>query len=75
MAEAKFGMDDHVRFIGTDTIQTVWQYNEDTLEYQVQQGDDAGSTVWVPGMYLELVEPAERNAARDWSAIGGSEPD
>jgi hypothetical protein len=37
MAEAKFGMDDNVRFIGTDTIQTVCQYNEDTLEYRVQQ--------------------------------------
>ena len=60
MSEAKFGMDDNVRFIGTDTIQTVCQYNEDTLEYRVQQGDDAASTVWVLGMYLELVEPAER---------------
>jgi hypothetical protein len=60
MAEAKFGMDDNVRFIGTDTIQTVCQYNEDTLEYRVQQGDDAASAVCVPGMYLELVEPAER---------------
>jgi hypothetical protein len=63
MAEAKFGMGDHVRFIGTDTIRTVWQYNEDTLEYQVQLGDDAVDTVWVTARYLELAEPAERNAA------------
>jgi hypothetical protein len=55
-AEAKFRTDDRVRLIGTDTIQTVRQYDEDTLEYQVQQDDDAVGAVWVPGMYLELVD-------------------
>ena len=62
MAEAKFGIGDHVRFIGTDTAQTVRQFNEDTSEFLVQNGDDAVSTVWVRGKYLEQVEPAKRFA-------------
>jgi hypothetical protein len=34
MDAAKFGVDDRVRLIGTDTIQTIRQYNAETLEYQ-----------------------------------------
>jgi hypothetical protein len=55
---AKFAVDDSVKFIGTDTIQTVRQYNAETLEYQVQRRHDEASVVWVTGIYLELVEPA-----------------
>jgi hypothetical protein len=62
MAEAKFGIGDHVRFIGTDTVQTVRQFNEDTSEFLVQNGDDPASAVWVRGKYLEQVEPAKRFA-------------
>jgi hypothetical protein len=76
-------MDDRVLLIGTDTIQTVRQYNEETFEYQVQQDDDAASAVWVLGRYLELVKPAEgmrlpatdlplskaNKAAPAWSAL------
>jgi hypothetical protein len=53
---ARFAVDDNVRFIGTDTIHTVRQYNTETLEYQVQRSDD--NVVWVTGIHLELVEPA-----------------
>jgi hypothetical protein len=63
MAKAKFRMGDHVRFIGTDTVQTLRHYNENTREYEIQLGDDATGAVWVPAIYLELVEPAEGNAA------------
>ena len=55
---AMFAVDDNVRLIGTDTIQTVRQYNAETLEYQIQSGNDAASFIWVPEIYLELVEPA-----------------
>jgi hypothetical protein len=57
MAATKFTVNDRVRLIGTDTIQTVRQYNAETLEYQVQWGNNAASLVWVPEIYLELVEP------------------
>lgn len=57
-AAAKFGVDDKVRFIGTDTIQTVTQYNTETLEYRVQRSNEEASVVWVSGIYLELAEPA-----------------
>ena len=43
---------------GTDTIQTVRQYNAETLEYQIQRGNDAASIEWVPEIYPELMEPA-----------------
>ena len=58
VAAPGFVVDDRVRFIGTDTIQTVRQYNAETLEYQIQSSDDAASIDWVPEIYLELVEPA-----------------
>jgi hypothetical protein len=45
MAAAKFTMDYRVRFIGTDTIQAVRQYNAETLEYQIQCGNDAASLI------------------------------
>jgi hypothetical protein len=60
MAEAKFGVDDRVRLIGTDTIQTVMQYNAKTLEYQVKSGGDETVPVWILGIYLELVEAAKK---------------
>jgi hypothetical protein len=58
MAAAKFGVDDRVRLIGSDTIQTVRMYHLETLEYQIQTGDDAASIEWVPEIYLELVKPS-----------------
>jgi hypothetical protein len=54
---AMFAVDDNVRFIGTDRIHTVRQYNAETLEYQIQSGNVAASSIWVPKIYLELVEP------------------
>jgi hypothetical protein len=57
-AAPEFVVEDRVRLIGTDTIQTVRQYNAETLEYQIQSGNDAASFIWVPEIYLELVEPA-----------------
>jgi hypothetical protein len=63
MAEAKFGVDDRVRLIGTDTIQTVMQYNAKTLEYQVKSGGDETVPVWILGIYLELVEATKKPAA------------
>ena len=65
MAAAKFAVDDRVRFIGTDTAQTVRQYNAETLEYQVQSGHDEASVVWVPEIYLELAEPTQEARNRD----------
>jgi CheY-like chemotaxis protein len=59
MAAAEFSLDDRVRLIGTDTIQTVRQYNARTLEYQVQIDTEEASVMWVSGRYLELVEPAK----------------
>jgi hypothetical protein len=56
-AAPEFVVEDRVRLIGTDTIQTVRQYNAETLEYQIQSGNDAASSIWVPKIYLELVEP------------------
>jgi hypothetical protein len=56
MAAAKFAVDDRVRLIGTDTFQTVRQYNAETLEYKVQRGDEEASAVWVLEIYLELAE-------------------
>jgi hypothetical protein len=50
-------VNDRVRFIATDTIHTVRQYNAETLEYQIQSGNDAAGFIWVPEIYLELVEP------------------
>jgi hypothetical protein len=62
MGAAEFGVGDCVRLIGTDTIQTVRQYNAETLEYQVQRGNEEDSVVWVLGIYLELVEPTKTPA-------------
>jgi len=59
MAAAEFCLDDRVRLIGTDTIQTVRQYNTETLEYQVQIGTEEAHVMWVSGVYLELAEPAK----------------
>ena len=53
----KFAVDDKVRFIGTDRIHTVRQYNAEILEYQIQCSNEAASLIWVPKIYLELVEP------------------
>jgi hypothetical protein len=60
---AKFGVNDRVRFIGTDTIQTVMQYNSKTLEYQLKSGSDETVPVWILGIYLELVEATKQPAA------------
>jgi hypothetical protein len=57
-AAPEFVVDDRVRFIGTDTAHTVRQYNAETLEYQIQSGNDTARIIWVPKIYLELVEPA-----------------
>jgi hypothetical protein len=54
MAPPQFGVDDTVRFIGTDTVLTIRQCNPATLEYRVQRGDDAAGIEWVPEIYLEL---------------------
>jgi hypothetical protein len=59
---AAFGVGDRVRLTGTATIQTVRQYNAETLEYQVQRGKEDDSVVWVLGIYLELVEPTKTPA-------------
>jgi hypothetical protein len=63
MAAAKFVVDDRVRLIGSDIIQTVRQYNAETFEYQIQRSDDA-TLEWVLGIYLELVEPARPAGAQ-----------
>jgi hypothetical protein len=57
---AKFGVDDTVRFIGTDTIFTVKLHHHEyeSNEYQVQRGDDVASIEWVPEIYLEHAEAA-----------------
>jgi hypothetical protein len=68
MGAAEFGVGDRVRLIGTDTIQTVRQYNAETLEYQVQRGNEEDSVVWVLEIYLELVEPNQNACNRDCSA-------
>jgi kynurenine formamidase len=65
MAAAEFSVDDRVRLIGTDTIQTVRQYDAETLDYQVQSGNEEASVVWVSGIYLEPAEPAKRPANRN----------
>ncbi len=52
-ASTKFRVDDTVRFIGTDTLYTVTNYCKNKLAYQVQCGDDAASSEWVPEIYLE----------------------
>jgi hypothetical protein len=62
MGAAEFGVGDRVRLIGTDIIQTVREYNAETLEYQVQRGNEEDSVVWVLGIYLELVEPTKTSA-------------
>jgi hypothetical protein len=54
--KATFPVGVHVRFIGTDTIYTVTQYDKDILQYQVQCGNDRASRVWVSGIYLEQAE-------------------
>jgi CheY-like chemotaxis protein len=59
MTITEFVLGDHVRLIGTDTIQTVRQYNPETLEYQVQIGTEEANVMWVSGIYLELAEPAK----------------
>jgi hypothetical protein len=68
MGAAEFGVGDRVRLIGTDTIQTVRQYNAETLEYQVQRGNEEDTVVWVLEIYLELVEPNQNARNRDRSA-------
>lgn len=52
---AKFGVGDSVRFIGTDTLFTIMQYNAETLEYQVQHGPDLARSQWVLEEYLEPI--------------------
>jgi hypothetical protein len=54
--EAKFAVDGHVRFIGTETIYTVRHYDKDVPQYQVQCGDDRASLVCVSEIYLEQAE-------------------
>jgi hypothetical protein len=55
-AAPKFGVDDTVRFIGTDTALTIRQIDQETLEYEVQWGDDAASLEWASEIYFELVD-------------------
>lgn len=50
---AKFRVGDAVRFIGTETLQTVKQYHKATQEYNVQRGDDGASSQRALGIYLE----------------------
>lgn len=47
MPVAKFRVGDTVRFIGTDTLSTVREYNTKTLEYRVQRCDEHASSQWV----------------------------
>jgi hypothetical protein len=58
MAVAKFRAGDSVRFIGTDRVLTVTQYNPETLEYRVQRGDDYFGSQWVSEIHIEAVGPA-----------------
>jgi hypothetical protein len=60
---AKFRLGDTVRFIGTDTLLTVSEYNPETLEYRVQRSDDLASSQWALGIYLELEKSASAQAA------------
>jgi hypothetical protein len=60
-ATAKFGVDNDVRFIGTDTIYSVRRYDKDMLQYQVQGGDDSASLLWVSEIYLEQAEDKGRS--------------
>jgi hypothetical protein len=55
IAAAKFGVNDTVRFIGTDTIFTVrlHHYVDEWYLYQVQRSDDVATIEWVPEIYLE----------------------
>ena len=62
MSAAKFGVNDRVRLIGTDTVQTVMQYNPKTFEYQLKSGGDEAVPVWILGIYLELVEASKKPA-------------
>lgn len=55
-AATRFGADDTVRFIRTDATLAIRQVNRETLQYQVQRGDDAASLEWAPEIYLELVD-------------------
>jgi hypothetical protein len=59
-AAPKFGVDDTVRFIGTDNPITVREYNPEKLEYRVKRGDDIASSQWASEIYLELTELARR---------------
>ena len=63
-AAAKFGINDIVRFIGTDIALTVTEYNEETRLYQVQRSAGGASSQWVLGIYLELLEPPDRDRPR-----------
>jgi hypothetical protein len=56
MVDTKFGVGDTVRFIGTDTLLTVREYDSKTLEYQVQRDNDE-TLECVSEIYLELVKP------------------
>ena len=60
IAAAKFGVDETVRFIGTDRIFTVKQhhYESESHEYQVQRGGDVATIEWVSECYLEHAEAA-----------------
>jgi hypothetical protein len=49
----KFRVGDAVRFVGTDTVLTITQYNPKTVEYQVRRDEDAPTLEWVSGIYLE----------------------
>jgi hypothetical protein len=60
MIDGKFGVGDGVRLVGTETLQTVREYNAATLEYRIQPGDDDASSQWVLAIYLELINPVGR---------------
>ncbi len=54
--KVKFAVDEHVRFIGTDTVYVVQRYDKNIAQYQVQRGDDKASLVRVAEIYLERAD-------------------
>jgi hypothetical protein len=58
MSAAKFRVGENVRLIGTDTVQTITQFNAETLEYLIHPGNEEASRAWVLGIYLELADPS-----------------
>ena len=57
---AKFGINDSVRFIGTDSPLCITELRccNETDEYRLHRCCDEASMEWVQEIYLELVAPA-----------------